>query len=255
MKKVTRAAAIREVAATGWGDEFKEEDQPPTTKFMVREHDTIDSSESEWENPFAVKSGGNQENNENEESCFHLNEDEELPYPNLPPAYAGTGALLTLPEDPGLWDDTISRWESITINMLNSQSWPDNKSKLLYVKNLLGEQEKLMWQQWRTSYPEVYEILIGMADDPQNITSHMRTVLMMEDPYRGSTERQDIALRDLDRLTCEDTKDLCDKSSVYSIFEGEGELHVGIVVGKEEFIFMVYEEDYEDESDKDEMAF
>ncbi|GJW08833.1 RNA-directed DNA polymerase [Tanacetum coccineum] len=273
---------INEVAATGWGDEFEEEDQTPTTKFMVREHNTTDSSESEWENPFAVKRGGNQ--NENEESCFHLNEDDELPYPkfkkeverilanevayptadeasssgiynppidsmmgppvyppstgnyqqynesqfqpksqkgfkgdygnyhnqqwSLPPAYAGTGALLVLPEDPGLWDDTISRWESITINMLNSQSWPDNKSKLLYVENLLGEQEKLMWQQWRTTYPEVYEILIGMADDPQNITSHMRTVIMMEDPYRGSTERQDIAQRDLDRLTCEDTKDL-----------------------------------------------
>ncbi|GJY12098.1 RNA-directed DNA polymerase [Tanacetum coccineum] len=65
-----------------------------------------------------------------------------------------------------------------------------------------------MWQQWRTTYPGVYETLIGMADDPQNITSHMRTVIMMEDPYRGSTERQDIAQRDLDRLTCEDTKDL-----------------------------------------------
>ncbi|GJR84957.1 Orf y [Tanacetum coccineum] len=65
-----------------------------------------------------------------------------------------------------------------------------------------------MWQQWRTAYPEVYETLIGMADDPQNITSHMRTVIMMEDPYRGSTERQDIAQRDLDRLTCEDTEDL-----------------------------------------------
>ncbi|GKA39373.1 hypothetical protein Tco_0731924, partial [Tanacetum coccineum] len=85
--------------------------------------------------------------------------------------------------------------------MLNSQSWSDNKSKLLYVEILLGEQEKLMWQQWKTAYPEVYEILIGMADDPQNITSHMRTVIMMEDPYRGSTERQDIAQRDLDRLT------------------------------------------------------
>ncbi|GJY97288.1 hypothetical protein Tco_0514198 [Tanacetum coccineum] len=66
---------IEEVAATGWGEEFEDEDTP-TTKFMVYEQETTDSSESEWENPFAAKSGGNQE------SCFHLNEDEELPYPN-----------------------------------------------------------------------------------------------------------------------------------------------------------------------------
>ncbi|GJU62046.1 RNA-directed DNA polymerase [Tanacetum coccineum] len=291
---------IEEVAATGWGDEFEDdENHNPTTKIIVPEQDDeTDSSEPEWENPFATKHGGHDKEEEEElpypkfkreverillgnESCFHLDEDEELPYPkfkreverimanevayptesstsvynppedsvmgppvyppsagnyqqydgsqfqpksqkgfkgdygsyhnqqwSLPPAYAGTGALLVLPEDPGLWDDTISRWETITINVLNSQSWSDNKSKLLYVENLLGEQEKLMWQQWRTAYPEVYETLIGMADDPQNITSHMRTVIMMEDPYRGSTERQDIAQRDLDRLTYEDTEDL-----------------------------------------------
>ncbi|GKB39241.1 hypothetical protein Tco_0884183 [Tanacetum coccineum] len=53
---------INEIAATGWGEEFEEEDQTLTTKFMVREHDTTDSSESEWENQFASKSGGNQVN-------------------------------------------------------------------------------------------------------------------------------------------------------------------------------------------------
>ncbi|GJW08832.1 hypothetical protein Tco_1571255 [Tanacetum coccineum] len=42
---------------------------------------------------------------------------------------------------------------------------------------------------------------------------------------------------------------------VYSISEGEGELHAGIAVRKEEFIFMVNEEDFEDESYKDEIAF
>ncbi|GKC63074.1 hypothetical protein Tco_1095672, partial [Tanacetum coccineum] len=45
---------IEEVAATGWGEEFEDEDQTPTTKFMVREQETTDSSESEWENPFAA---------------------------------------------------------------------------------------------------------------------------------------------------------------------------------------------------------
>nr|GFB48420.1 hypothetical protein [Tanacetum cinerariifolium] len=47
----------------------------------------------------------------------------------------------------GLWSDVISRWKSITINRLNSQMWSDNKAKLAFVENLLGESEKLMWQQ------------------------------------------------------------------------------------------------------------
>ncbi|GKB89835.1 hypothetical protein Tco_0962107 [Tanacetum coccineum] len=260
---------IEEVTATGWGDEFKDnENHNPTTKIIVPEQD---SSEPEWENPFAMKRGEGHKDEKEEElpylqfkreverimanevayptesstSVYNPPEDSVMGPPvyppstrnyqqydgsqfqpksqkgfkgnygsylnqqwSLPPAYVGIGALLVLPEDPGLWDDTISRWETITINVLNSQSWSDNKSKLLYVENLLGEQEKLMWQQWRTTYQKIYETLVGIADDPQNITSHMRTVIMMEEPYRGSTERQDIAQRDLDRLTCEDTKDL-----------------------------------------------
>ncbi|GKF78667.1 hypothetical protein Tco_0234235, partial [Tanacetum coccineum] len=42
-----------------------------------KQDNKIESSESEWENPFAMKRGGSQE------SCFHLNEDEELPYPKF----------------------------------------------------------------------------------------------------------------------------------------------------------------------------
>ncbi|GKB65245.1 RNA-directed DNA polymerase [Tanacetum coccineum] len=49
--------------------------------------------------------------------------------------------------------------------------------------------------------------------------------------------------------------DFSDKSSIYSISEGEGEFQAGVVIGKEEFMFMVYEEDYEDESDEEEVAF
>ncbi|GKC31813.1 hypothetical protein Tco_1039107 [Tanacetum coccineum] len=51
----------------------------PTIKECIT--DNTDSSKSEWENPFATKHGGNQDNNE---SCFHLNEDDdELPYPKF----------------------------------------------------------------------------------------------------------------------------------------------------------------------------
>ncbi|GKA03296.1 hypothetical protein Tco_0676077 [Tanacetum coccineum] len=45
----------------------------------------------------------------------------------LPPAWTESRVMLVLPADPGLWSDVISRWESITINRLNSQTWSDNK--------------------------------------------------------------------------------------------------------------------------------
>ncbi|GJU25501.1 Orf y [Tanacetum coccineum] len=81
--------------------------------------------------------------------------------------------MLVLPADPGLWSDVISRWESITIDRLNSQTWSDNKAKLAFVENLLGESKKLMWQQWRTVYPGAYSALETNTNDPQNITSQL----------------------------------------------------------------------------------
>ncbi|GJR13840.1 Orf y [Tanacetum coccineum] len=126
----------------------------------------------------------------------------------LPPAWTESGVMLVLPADPGLWSEVISRWESITINRLNNQTWSDNKAKLAFVENLLGESEKLMWQQWRTVFPEAYSALEAIADEPQNITSQVRQLILLEDPYRGSTDEQDRAYRDLDRITCEETKNL-----------------------------------------------
>ncbi|GJS71692.1 hypothetical protein Tco_0704533 [Tanacetum coccineum] len=79
--------------------------------------------------------------------------------------------MLVLPADPGLWSEVISRWESIIINRLNNQTWSDNKAKLAFVENLLGESEKLMWQQWQTVFPKAYSALEAIADEPQNITS------------------------------------------------------------------------------------
>ncbi|GKB25640.1 RNA-directed DNA polymerase [Tanacetum coccineum] len=124
----------------------------------------------------------------------------------LPPAWTESRVMLVLPADPGLWSEVISRWESITINRLNNQTWSDNKAKLAFVENLLGESEKLMWQQWRTVFPEAYSALEAIADEPQNITSQVRQLILLEDPYRGSTDEQDRAYRDLDRITCEETK-------------------------------------------------
>ncbi|GKB48637.1 hypothetical protein Tco_0899390, partial [Tanacetum coccineum] len=116
--------------------------------------------------------------------------------------------MLVLPADPGLWSEVISRWESIIINRLKNQTWSDNKAKLAFVENLLGESEKLMWQQRRTAYPGAYSALEAIADEPQNITSQVRQLILLEDPYRGSTDEQDRVYRDLDRITCEDTKNL-----------------------------------------------
>ncbi|GJZ59079.1 Orf y [Tanacetum coccineum] len=46
--------------------------------------------------------------------------------------------------------------------------------------------------------------------------------------------------------------DFSDKSSVYSISEGEGEFQAGTAIGREEYMFMVNEKDYEEESDNEE---
>ncbi|GJU28359.1 Orf y [Tanacetum coccineum] len=126
----------------------------------------------------------------------------------LPPAWTESGVMLVLPADSGLWSKVIFRWESITINRLNNQTWPDNKAKLAFVENLLGESEKVMWKQWRTMYPDAYSALEAIADELQNITSQVRQLIMLEDPYHGSTDEQDRAYRDLDRITCEEIKNL-----------------------------------------------
>ncbi|GJT59728.1 Orf y [Tanacetum coccineum] len=57
-------------------------------------------------------------------------------------------------------------------------------------------------------FPEAYSVLEAIADEPQNITSEVRRLILLEDPYRGSTDKQDRAYRDLDRMTCEETKNL-----------------------------------------------
>ncbi|GJT19819.1 Orf y [Tanacetum coccineum] len=193
---------IEEIAATGWGDEFSDDEVTPGKVTILEERSDWDDDErsggkvlviqerlaqnqqefldeylpqwdehlaiqkqeleSEWENSFAAKRGENH-------TILHLSKEEnnDLPYPKpdyqfgyhrgkgkifsggydeyynsqwtLPPAWTESGVMLVLPADPGLWSEVISRWESITINRLNNQTWSDNKAKLAFVENLLGE--------------------------------------------------------------------------------------------------------------------
>nr|GEZ12753.1 TPA: orf y [Tanacetum cinerariifolium] len=96
--------------------------------------------------------------------------------------------------------DTATGMDGIRSNACpTSRSRP--MAKLAFVENLLGESEKLMWQQWRTAYPGAYSALETISDDPQNITSQVRQLIIMEDPYRGSTDEQDRAT--LERVTAE----------------------------------------------------
>nr|GEY94992.1 TPA: orf y [Tanacetum cinerariifolium] len=144
--------------------------------------------------------------------------------------------MLVLPADPGLWLEVISGWESIIIYRLNNQAWSNNKAKLAFVENLLGESEKLTWQQWRTMYPEAYSTLEAIADEPKNITSQVRLLIPLKYPYRGSTDEQDRTynLRKQENITrstvyqeldLDDNWDIIsadfDDSSAYSISKGE----------------------------------
>ncbi|KAJ4773202.1 polyprotein [Rhynchospora pubera] len=136
---------------------------------------------------------------------------------NLPTAQASQGAILVLPEDIGLYSEVISRWESITLNLINERNWTDNKSKVNYIENLLGETEKKTWIQWRMAFPTEYEELVNIADDPQNVISQIRRMFLLEDPTTGSTEEQDRAYNDLERLSCHNVKDLFDYINDYKI--------------------------------------
>ncbi|CAL5337204.1 unnamed protein product [Camellia sinensis] len=130
---------------------------------------------------------------------------------NLPSAMQQTGAMFVIPQTLGKFDDVFMRWESITRSYVSTQGFTDVRDKLMFIENLLGETEKLIWMQWRMRYADEYANLIAIGDGnegTQNIISQMRTVFTLEDPYQGSTLMQEEAYRDLERLLCRDVKDI-----------------------------------------------
>ncbi|ABS76283.1 polyprotein [Bougainvillea chlorotic vein banding virus] len=121
---------------------------------------------------------------------------------NLPLAGNDTGLMLEL-SDPSMYNEILDQWESSTKNLLNGQQFDSNRSKVEYVENLLGSTAKKTFLQWKVAYPTDYQQLITVADDPQNITSMIRRIFTMEDPYTGSTLLQAVAYKDVERLQCD----------------------------------------------------
>nr|GEV10287.1 ORFIII-like polyprotein [Tanacetum cinerariifolium] len=168
-----------EIAATGWGDEFSDDETTPGRVKILNESE----ERSDWDDD--ERSGGKilviyqpspnaimgptvyPPARQNPQLAYKP--DYQFGYPQgkgntfyegygeyhnsqwtLPLAWTKSGVMLVLPADPGIWSDVISRWESITINRLNNQTWSDNKAKLAFVENILRESEKLMRQKSRT---------------------------------------------------------------------------------------------------------
>ncbi|KAG6521863.1 hypothetical protein ZIOFF_018996 [Zingiber officinale] len=96
----------------------------------------------------------------------------------------------------------ISRYNPPQEPLMGQKTWLDNNQKVQFIENLLGENEKKMWIQWRMAYAAEYEALIQMAGETQNILSAIRRSILLEDPYQGSTVEQDQAYIDIERLTC-----------------------------------------------------
>ncbi|GJW36821.1 Orf y [Tanacetum coccineum] len=85
---------------------------------------------------------------------------------------------LVLPSYPRLWSESTDPDGVYNTEIDSTINMADNKANLAFMGN------------------------------HRNISSLIRQLILLEDPYRGSTDEQDRAYRDLDRITCEDTKNL-----------------------------------------------
>ncbi|XP_074574715.1 uncharacterized protein LOC141831201 [Curcuma longa] len=121
------------------------------------------------------------------------------------------GAIFTIPYDWGRLLETFMRWESITKKVVAMQGFTDAKDKAEFIGNLLGETEKLYWIQWRMAFPAEYEELLSKADGrqgTQNIISQIRRLFTLEDPDEWLRAMQYEALGELERLSCDNIKNI-----------------------------------------------
>jgi len=101
--------------------------------------------------------------------------------------------MLVLPSNIGQYPDVITRWESVTLNLVNSCSFDSNIDKVQFVKNLLGEDQKCIWMAWRMQFEADYQNVIDGADETQNIITTVRKMFLGEDLYGGTIKEQNRA--------------------------------------------------------------
>nr|GFB62970.1 hypothetical protein MA16_Dca006990 [Tanacetum cinerariifolium] len=172
-------------------------------------------SELEWENPFAAKRG-------EDHTVLHISEekDDDLPYPKFLKFEQLAAQIVKKHEEhafPTAADDAESStsYQPPPDAIMRPAIYPPARQNPqqtykpdYQIRGNACPTSRSRPMQWRTAYPGAYSALETIADDPQNITSQVRQLIIMEDPYRGSIDEQDRAYRDLDRITCEETKNL-----------------------------------------------
>ncbi|PKU79829.1 hypothetical protein MA16_Dca016274 [Dendrobium catenatum] len=67
------------------------------------------------------------------------------------------------------------------------------------------------------AYENEYKALVNIADDPQNVLSQIKRIILLEDPYQGSTEEKNRAYLDLERLSCDQIKNMFNYMNDYKV--------------------------------------
>nr|QBB63970.1 polyprotein [Green Sichuan pepper vein clearing-associated virus] len=120
----------------------------------------------------------------------------------LPSAQQTQGAILVLPAEVASHADAITTWEAITLNLIRGMVFESLQTKVEFIEELLGPREKEAWISWRMQYEAEYSTLVQTADEPRNVTSTIKRVLGVQDPFTGNLHIQNRAYADLERLQC-----------------------------------------------------
>ncbi|GJX30025.1 hypothetical protein Tco_0238104 [Tanacetum coccineum] len=243
---------IEEIAATGWGDEFSDDEVTPGKVTILEERSDWDDDErsggkvlviqerlaqnqqefldeylpqwdehlaiqkqeleSEWENPFAAKRGENH-------TILHLSKEEEnddLPYPKFRNFKQVAAQIIKKHEEHAFpstsQEESTQSYQPPHDSIMGPSVYPpaQQNPQPFYRPDYQFGYPQGKGKTFSGGY-EAYSALEAIADEPQNITSQVRQLILLEDPYRGSTNEQDRAYRDLDRITCEEAKNLWTK--------------------------------------------